>query len=136
MLDEKDDIFDELLEEKRHVEQKELLREIKNAILKKDDTELKKLIENSNQAINNFGRKIDQLNGAKPPEVNVETNQDKVVQSINAIFKELIPVLNGINERLTKLENRPLPTKLKPVRSGYPGTIDYVIVEYDNKVKK
>jgi ABC-type transporter Mla subunit MlaD len=122
----------EKIEIKRHEEVVKAMNGVKAAIasLPKDDLQLKKLIENTNQAINNFGNKVDQLNGAKAPEVNVETNQDKVVQSINSIFKELIPALNSINERLTKLENRPLPTKLKPVRSGYPGTIDYVIVEY------
>lgn len=126
------DNFDELVFEQRHKEVKELLAGMTTAMSKfrQDDPELKKLIAQNIEAINNFGKKVDELNGSKPPEVKVETNQQDVVKSLGELTQQLSEIMTGINKRLTLLEEKPIPVRLRAVRDGFLKSIEYVDIEY------
>lgn len=121
---------DEKIVIKRHEEVLGALGKVATALTsqQKDDTELKKLMSENRDAINNFVKAVGELKNQEKQEVKVETNQDKVVSAIEDLGK----VMKGIGDRLTALETKeekPLPTKLKAQR-GYGGEIDYVIIEY------
>jgi Mg2+ and Co2+ transporter CorA len=126
-----DDSLEQEIVEERH---KENLKAIGKVILaikeipKEDSTELKKLIADSRDAINNFVKISGQIGKQEAPQVKIETNQDKVVEAI----QNLGTVMKGIGERLTaieKKEEKPLPVKLQAIRREG-GIIDYVIIEY------
>lgn len=121
----------------RELEHEELIRavgKVASAItsMPKDDPELKKLMAENRDAINNFVKAVAELKNQEKPEVKVETNQDKVVKAIG----DLGLVLKGMNDRLTSLENKPPPKEPKKLlvkRGGYQGTglISEVIIEYN-----
>lgn len=116
--------------ERRHDEVLEGFDKIAAAMVQspKEDPELKKLLSENKEAINNFVKATEELFTQKNPDINVETNQDKVVEAINDLGK----IMKGIDDRLTKLENkedRPVAKKLKMQR-GYDKELEYVIIEY------
>jgi CHASE3 domain sensor protein len=120
---------------KRHEEVLGALKGVANALSgqQKDDPELKKLMSENRDAINNFVKAVGGLKNQEKQEVKVETNQNKVVSAIEDLGK----VMEGIGKRLTELETKeekPLPVKLKAER-GYNGEITYVIIEYANNKK-
>jgi len=118
---------------KRHEEVLGSLKGVISAISsqQKTDPEISKLLKENKEAINNFVKAVGEWKKQPAPEVNVETNQDKVVKAIG----DLGEVLKGIGDRLTKLEEKEeepksKPTKLKAVRNSFSGEIDYVVIEY------
>lgn len=128
----------EALRELEHDELIKAVKAIPNAIaaLSKEDPELKKLLAQNKEAINNFVEAVKELKKQEKQEkqeVKVETNQDKVVKAIG----DLGLVMSGIDKRLTALENRPSPKEPKKLvvtkRNGYgqSGTISEVTIEYN-----
>lgn len=121
--------LNEKIQIKRHEELTSGLSKIVTALsTPKEDVELKKLLSENKNAINNFVKAVEELKKQEAAEVKVETNQDKVVEAIGNLGK----VMEGIGKRLEALEvkeEKELPVKLKAQR-GYSGEIDYVIIEY------
>ena len=131
MEDEIEDGFAEQRAKIRHKETTGLLKQVATALtsMPKEDPELKKLMAENRDAINNFVKAVKDLNKQEKQEVKVETNQDKVVQALGDLSK----IMQGIGERLIALEGkeeRPLPVKLKAERNRFSGEIDYVTIEY------
>lgn len=125
----------EALRELEHDELVKAVKAIPNAIatLSKEDPELKKLLTQNKEAINNFVEAVKEFKNQEKQEVKVETNQDKVVAAISDLGK----ILSGIDKRLTELEKRPIPKEPKKLivskRNGYngSGTINEVTIEYN-----
>ena len=115
--------------ERRHDEVVSAMKNVVNAVKllqPKDDVELKKLLNDNKQAINNFVRASEDLLNISPEQI----NQRKAIESISKIALELGGIIKDFDTRLAMLENRPLPTKLQAVRSNYNNDIEYVIIEY------
>lgn len=125
----------EALRELEHDELVKAVKAIPNAIatLSKEDPELKKLLAQNKEAINNFVEAVQEFKKQEKQEVKVEVNQDKVSTAISDLGK----ILSGIDKRLTALEERPIPRepqKMKVTkRNGYnqSGTINEVTIEYN-----
>lgn len=140
--------FDELLQEQRHQEFVAAIRGLSSSIdsFKSDDPELRQLIAQNINALEGFIAKLLEVTAPQKPQVFVETNQDKVVESINklansngqdrvvASVNRLVEVLEKnfieMDKRIKKLENKPIPERLRPVRDAFNQTIEYVQVEY------
>ena len=102
------------------------MKKVENAIKllqPKEDAELKKLLNNNKEAINNFVRVSDNI-------LNSSSDQKEAIESVSKIAVELGSIMKGIDTRLSELEKRPLPVKLQAVRNNYNNEIDYVIIEY------
>jgi len=129
--DKREDDIAEQRERIRHKETTGLLKQVATAItsMPKEDPELKKLMAENRDAINNFVKAVKDINKQEKQEVKVETNQDKVVQALGDLSK----IMQGIGDRLIALEEKeekPLPVKLKAERNRFSGEIDYVTIEY------
>lgn len=127
----------EALRELEHDQLIDAVKKVATAIttMPKEDPELKKLLSQNKEAISNFVEAVKELKNQEKQEVKVETNQDKVVAAIGDLGK----ILDGINGRLTALENRPIPREPKKLkvtgRNGYnqSGTINEITVEYNKQ---
>jgi len=112
--------------ERRHDEVVSAMKSVVGAVKllqPKDDVELKKLLNNNKEAINNFVRVSENI-------LNSSSDQKEAIESISKIAVELGGIIKGIDTRLSELEKRPLPVKLQAVRNNYNNEIDYVIIEY------
>lgn len=130
----------------RELEHEQLVKEIgagwskvASAIssLPKEDPELKKLMAENRDAINNFVKAVAELKNQEKQEVKVETNQDKVVEAVTKFSGQIADIMKGIDGRLTALEKRPEPKEPKKLkvtkRGGWGGTglIEEVTIEYN-----
>ena len=115
--------------EKRHDEVVSAMKNVANAIKlsqSNNDVELKKLLKDNKDAINNFVRASEDIMNMSSEQI----TQRKVIESISKSAVELGGIIKDFDARLAVLENRPLPTKLQAVRSNSNNEIEYVIIEY------
>lgn len=122
------------LEIKRHEELRGDLRAVAKAISEssKDDPELKGLLRENSQAINNFVKAVERMESAEKTEIKVENKNEEIAQLVTEFSKQMAVILQGINKRLETLENVKKPKALKVKRGGFQGTglINEIIVEY------
>lgn len=133
-VEEIDDLeYQEITSEERHKEIVSTLKKVSIAIssLPKEDAELKKLMSENRDAINNFAKAVEELKKQGKPEVKVETNQDKVVDAVTDFSQQIGEIMKGIDKRLTALENQPKPKKLRVTgRDAYGGAMNEITIEY------
>lgn len=125
-----EDSIEKKIEIRRHKEIYDTLNGIKNAILLQDDSELKKIMAESKEAISTFAEAIIEFKKQTAQEIKVETNQDKVVVELSKLAEKIGDAMDGIDKRLTLLESsKKYPSKYK-IERGLNGLIDYVAIEY------
>ncbi len=119
---------------KRHEELRGDLKGVAKAIseMGKDDPELKGLLRENSQAINNFVKAVERMESAEKTEIKVENKNEEIAQLVTEFSKQMAVILQGINKRLETLENVKKPKALKVKRGGFQGTglINEIIVEY------
>jgi hypothetical protein len=112
---------------------KELLGKLK-AIAEKPQTDngLKEAIESQSRLIKEFLTQISNQPKPQTPNVSVETNQDKVVNSISEMQKNILEELKANTAELKKYNNRPLVTDFQLVKApnGYTSSVKLI---YDKK---
>lgn len=125
-----EDSIEKKIEIRRHKEIYDTLNGIKNAILLQDDSELKKIMAESKEAISTFAEALIEFKKQTAQEIKVETNQDKVVVELSKLAEKIGDAMGGIDKRLTLLESsKKYPSKYK-IERGLNGLIDYVAIEY------
>jgi len=119
---------------KRHEELRGDLKALVKAVSEtaKDDPELKGLLRENSQAINNFVKAVERMESAEKTEIKVENKNEEIAQLMTEFSKQMAVILQGINKRLETLENVKKPKALKVKRGGFQGTglINEIIVEY------
>lgn len=119
---------------KRHEELRGDLKALVKAVSEtaKDDPELKGLLRENSQAINNFVKAVERMESAEKTEIKVENKNEEIAQLMTEFSKQMAVILQGINKRLETLENVKKPKALKVKRGGFQGTglINEVIIEY------
>lgn len=127
-LEQEEREFDELMAEKRHKEVTGALKSVVEAINSpKEDAELKKLISENKEAINNFELAVREFN---KKEVKVDLGFEKMINAISDAIQNMGGVMKGMDKRIQALEDKPRPTRLKAERDRYSGEITYVTIEY------
>lgn len=123
----------EKLAVKRHDELRGDLKALVKAIseLDKDDPELKLLLRENSQAINNFVKAVQKFEGADKKEVTVQNDTTEITKVFSAFSIQVAEILKGIDSRLKALENKPMPKKLEAKRHKYTGEIEYITIEYN-----
>jgi len=119
---------------KRHEELRGDLKALVKAVSEtaKDDPELKGLLRENSQAINNFVKAVERMESAEKTEIKVENKNEEIAQLMTEFSKQMAVILEGINKRLETLENVKKPKSFKVKRGGFQGTglINEVIIEY------
>ena len=119
---------------KRHEELRGDLKALVKAVSEtaKDDPELKGLLRENSQAINNFVKAVERMESADKAEIKVENKNEEIARLMTDFSKQMAVILEGINKRLETLENVKKPKALKVKRGGFQGTglINEIIVEY------
>lgn len=129
-IDQEEREFEELLAEKRHKEMTGALKSVAEALRSpKDDPELKKLMSENRDAINIFVNTVKEIK-AKESDVRVEIDDQKLLNAIEGFGETIGKLMAGIDKRLTALENKPKPTRLRAERDRYSNEINYVTIEY------
>lgn len=126
------------IESKRHEEVVSAMGKVVSAVSSiklepNEDKELKKLLFDNKEAISIFVKSVENLSNSNKLPEKLEVNQDKVVSELTKLSSRIGEIFNGIDARISALENKPIPTKLKAVRNNYSGEIDYITIEYLNK---
>ena len=106
-----DEVFQELLEDKRHKENIKLLSTIALALNSKNDNEIIKAIKGQGDNVNDLIKSIQNLPKIEAPIVNL--NQKEVTETLNKICADII---NSNNKVIETLENRLLPTSFELVK--------------------
>ena len=92
--------FDELMAEKRHKELSGLLKEVKKLLDKPTDNSTSEAIE---KLATNLSKLLSEQKSlpitVNSPDVNVEINQEKVVNSLGKLSENLLSELKKFNER-------------------------------------
>lgn len=71
----------------------------------KEDAELKKLLLENKQAIDNFVKAVESIKNIQvSPEVNVQVSNDKLAEVFSEAMGNLVVVMDGIDKRLLQLE--------------------------------
>jgi len=119
---------------KRHEELRGDLKALVKAVSEtaKDDPELKGLLRENSQAINNFVKAVERMESADKAEIKVENKNEEIARLMTDFSKQMAVILEGINKRLETLENVKKPKSFKVKRGGFQGTglINEVIIEY------
>jgi hypothetical protein len=78
------------LEEERHKETIDAIKGLSNAIVNSNKNEtISKAIENNTKEIGSFGKALGELKvNVQPPNVNVQTNNEKVVSELTALKEQ------------------------------------------------
>ena len=123
----------EKLAVKRHDELRGDLKALVKAIseLDKDDPELKLLLRENSQAINNFVKAVQKFEGADKKEITVQNDTTEITKVFSVFSIQVAEILKGIDSRLKALENKPMPKKLEAKRHKYTGEIEYITIEYN-----
>jgi len=130
------DELDDISLQREKIRHKQILdgqKAITNALssIQKDDPELKKLISENRDAINNFVEAVKGLGKQEKPEVKVETNQDKVVAALTGFSEQIGEIMKDIDKRLSVLESQPKPKELKVTGYDYHGRINKITIDYN-----
>jgi len=132
-LENEDIEFEQALQDKRHKELKSTLKEIGKAISEKsDNSELLAAVNEQTKAIYSFLECMKNMPNDQKNDIKVETNQDKVVNSVQEMA---LSILNGLNELKNTLpisnieKNEPKEWEFKVERNKWSDLIEKVIAK-------
>jgi len=130
MAKEVEDIeFDELMAEKRHKELKGILTAVKLLLDKPTDNSTAAAIEKHIRALNDLVKVLGEQKQVEisSPSVNVEVNQEKVVNSLSELSRDLL-------EELRKFNNKPIPISFE-VKTDNWNNLRTVNIQYSTSDK-
>lgn len=94
-----DDGYSELLADAQFSEIKKAINGLAIAIAK-GDPELKKFLSEYKEVVGNFAKAITAFENRKPPEIKLETNQDKVVDEIGKLTKTVTDSNSELSKKI------------------------------------
>jgi hypothetical protein len=122
--------FDELLQDKRHKEIKSLLQGLKSEMSKDKNASIVEAINRNTEAIGKFVDVIGKLK-IDSPNVNVETNQESVINSLTSVGEQ---ICNSVNELKALIPEEKKSVKIKEfkvIKNQHSGRIESVKPIYE-----
>lgn len=122
IMDNEDSVFESRLADRRHKELVNALRGILTELQKDDGTGdiVSKSIDKQSEKIMKCLEELKNIPKQELPEINVETNQQQVVQSINGIGESIVQSLLTIKESMNLPQQKKEWTfKVKRNNAGY-----------------